>query len=400
MNAPMASSDTGFKTAMPMVGGLRLHVSTEMKDIKPAWLALETYSCSTVYQSYVWCEAWMARVGKAQKVSPCIVSGENVFGEVMFIMPLQLATRWGVKFVEALTSPQGAYGCGLFKDTFVGRPGQEWFLEYLPDVIAALPKHDVFRMANLPNTLMGMPNPLLSTRAFRAANQIHIMDLQPNYQLLLESRRSSDSRRSMRKRDTKLQSLGTLVFDLPVLPEDRLFTLEVMLAQQKDRLAEIGVHNVFNAVEQQFILDLARVQTPEGYFLRPYRLMLNGKILAVMLGAFHHNTYWALISSLSAGEERKFSPGDFALRAMIQNLCESGVVKLDFSAGDTAYKFHWSDQQVPLYFIVRANSLIGLAASCLVLIREKAKRFAKRTPILNSILFGIRRLVSGRKAAV
>ena len=201
----------------------------------------------------------------------------------------------------------------------------------------------------------------------------------------------------MRKRDAKLQSSGHLCFDLPTRLADRELTIKTMLIQQKARLAEGGVHGVFDDLEQDFIADLIHSKTAEGPLLRPHRLMLDGKILAVMLGAYRHGTYWALISSLAEGDVRKRSPGDYALRAMIQSLCEDGTVQLDFSAGDTAYKSHWSDRRVPMYFIVRATTLFGLPIAGFLLIREKLKRLAKTTPFLSTLLFNLRRYVIGQK---
>ena len=153
---------------------------------------------------------------------------------------------------------------------------------------------------------------------------------------------------------------------------------------------------MFDALEQQFITDLIQAETPEGPLVRPYRLMLDGIILAVMLGAYRHGTYWALISSLAEGELRKYSPGDYALRAMFKSLCEDGTTRLDFSAGDTAYKSNWSDHRFQLYFIVRATSFRGLPFAIGLLLREKIKRIAKTTPVLNTLLFDLRRLLRGQ----
>ena len=399
MNALLVNPESFLSTATPAVGGLRLRVFTDMEAVKPIWAGLEATGVSTVYQSFVWCRVWLQRVGKARNISPLIVVAENAFGQTMFILPLQFRSKFGVRIVEAMTAPQSAYAFGLFAKSFLADAAHKWFEFHFSDVVDILPQHDVFKLHDLPKTIAGFHNPLLAVRNFGAANQSHIMALQPNYQALLEQKRSAESRRSIRKRDAKLRAAGTLVFDLPASFEERKATVETMLAHQKMRLAEAGVHNVFDDVEQQFIVDLIHTQTSEGQFLRPYRLTLDGKIVAVMLGAYRHGIYWALISSLAPGDIRKYSPGDFALRSMIKNLCEDGTRDLDFSAGDTAYKGHWSDQHIPLYFIVRANSFVGLFAAAFMVVREKCKRAAKQTPMLNSLLFDLRRFVSGQNSS-
>jgi CelD/BcsL family acetyltransferase involved in cellulose biosynthesis len=396
MNVLSAHRETDFPTAVAAIGGLRLRLFIDMEAVKPIWLALEATGISSVYQSFVWCRTWLQRVGRARNITPCVIVAENLFGETMFVLPFQLRRKFRLRVVESLTAPQGAYGFGLFNKAFLAVGAGGWFGDYFNDIVAMLPKHDVLHISDIPGSMMSQASPLLEVQHFKAANQSHVMDLQTDYQALLEQKRSSDSRRSMRKRDVKLQSCGTLLFELPLKLEDRKRTIDVMLAQQKSRLAEVGVHGVFGDLEQQFIRDLIHTQTAEGPLLRPYRLMLDGKILAVMLGAYRHGTYWALISSLAEGDLRKHSPGDYALRAMIKALCEDGTTLLDFSAGDTAYKSHWSDRRVPLYFIVRATTLQGLPLAGLFLLREKLKRLAKTTPGLNTALFALRRHMFGR----
>jgi CelD/BcsL family acetyltransferase involved in cellulose biosynthesis len=399
MNAPMANSETHFADNAESVGGLRLRLFTDMEAVKPVWLALEATGISTVYQTFVWCRTWLSRVGKARNITPCIVVGENMFGETMFVLPLQLRRKYKMRIVESLTAPQGAYGFGLFNTGFISEKADAWFAAHFSEIAATLPRHDVLHIADIPGSIKSYPSPFLSVQHFLAANQSHIMDLRPDYLALLEQKRSAESRRSMRKRDAKLQTSGLLSFELPAKLEDRKATIETMLAQQKVRLAEVGVHGVFDGLEQAFITDLIHGQTAEGPLLRPYRLVLDGKILAVMLGAYRHGTYWALISSLAEGDLRKHSPGEYALRAMIKSLCEDGTVQLDFSAGDTAYKSHWSDRRVPLYFIVRATTLRGLPVAVFLLAREKLKRVAKTTRLLNTLLFNLRRYAFGRNAA-
>jgi hypothetical protein len=51
---------------------------------------------------------------------------------------------------------------------------------------------------------------------------------------------------------------------------------------------------------------------------------------------------------------------------------------------------------VPLHLIIRCNSIKGLPLALLLLVREKLKRFAKSTPVLNSALFSLRRRLKGR----
>jgi CelD/BcsL family acetyltransferase involved in cellulose biosynthesis len=396
MNAPTSHSETLLPDTRAMVGGLVLRVHDNLDDVEAAWRALEDEGIATFYQSFDWCNVWCKRVGVARGIKALVVVGENAFGQPQFIMPLQLRLSRGFKIIEALTAPQGAYA-GWLLTKAIDAYAQSWMNEYFDHVLAALPPHDVFQLADIPARLFGKANPLLAARHFSSANQSHFMALQPDYRALYERKRSGRTRSSMRQRDQLLEASGELIFDLPIDMASRVETLRRMFAQQKQRLSEFGVHDVFDAVEEQFIVDLASVETPEGPLLRPYRLLLNGEILAVMLGGYRHQTYWALISSLGHGAVRKQSPGDYALRHTIAALCADGTQKLDFSAGDTAYKYRWSDEQFALNLIIRASSFKGMPLALAMLVREKLKRFAKRTPVLNDLLFKLRRKIRGSR---
>ena len=128
----------------------------------------------------------MQRVGKARHISPCIIVGENMFGETMFVLPLQLRRKYAVLVVESLTAPQGAYGFGLFDTGFLAGQAAVWFGSHFSNVVAMLPRHDVLHIADIPGSIKCCPAPLLSVQNFLAANQSHVMDLQPDYQALLE----------------------------------------------------------------------------------------------------------------------------------------------------------------------------------------------------------------------
>jgi CelD/BcsL family acetyltransferase involved in cellulose biosynthesis len=284
MNAPLTSRETSLKSAVKTVDGMRIRVFDDLEAVKPIWASLEATGISSVYQSFVWCRTWQQRVGRQRQIVPCVVVGENAMGTTEFILPLQIRHRLGVTIIEALTAPQSSYGFGLFSRGFLQSQAEGWFSTFFADVVAVLPKHDILHLADLPEAIANSHNPLLSVRHFSAANLSYIMRLDSDFQALLEAKRSPESRRSMRKRDVKLEAMGNLIFDLPLNLADRKSTVETMLVQQRQRLAEMGVHNVFDELEQRFIADLVHVQTAEGPLLRPYRLVLDGNILAVPTG--------------------------------------------------------------------------------------------------------------------
>jgi CelD/BcsL family acetyltransferase involved in cellulose biosynthesis len=399
MNALMTSFDTNQQNLFADSGGLHLRVYADIEDVRDVWLRLEQSGVSTIYQSFGWCSVWLKHYSTLKNIQPCIVVAENEYGVVEFILPLQRRTSKGLQFIEMLTAPQAGYGFGIFNRSFMTEKASSWFANHFESVIAALPQHDIFQLNDLPAALSGHNNPLLATTTFIAANQCHIMGLEPDYNALYERRRSLVSRKSIRKRDNKLEAIDGMIFDIPSTEQELTETIQTMFLQQEMRLAESGIHNVFDKTERQFYSELAIGNARLGPVLQPFRLRVNNEIIAILLGGYHQDTYFALISSMSEGELKRFSPGDYILRRIIQTLCGNGTKLLDFSAGDSPYKYHWSEQQIPLHFILRCNSAKGFPVALFLLAREKLKRVCKQTPGLNTALFSLRRILKGRKAA-
>jgi CelD/BcsL family acetyltransferase involved in cellulose biosynthesis len=397
MNALMTVFDTTRQKSSTLTGGLHLRVFDNLDAVQDIWLALEQTAVGTCYQSFAWCNTWVENLAAIKNIKPYIVVAENEYGTVEFILPLQLRKKGGLKIIEILTAPQAGYAYALFKPDFLKTHAQHWFLEHFEFLIASLPEHDVFTLMDLPRVLFGQTNPMLQAQNFLAANLSHVLDLDSDYETLFKRRRSKASRRSIFKRDVKLEALTGLRFQVCVNDDDRIATLRTMFEQQEKRLAGFGIFNIFDANERAFFYNLASANAAEGPLLRLYKLSIEEDVLAVMVGGYQHGIFWALITSMDEDKFVKLSPGDYALRKVLDDLCQIDARVFDFSAGDTSYKHHWSDRRVPLHFIVRGNSFRGIIYAVVLLLKEKVKRLGKQTPFLNSLLFGIRRIVRGRR---
>ncbi|MFN0194576.1 MAG: GNAT family N-acetyltransferase [Aestuariivirga sp.] len=357
-----------------------------------SWRALEREGASSLYQSYDWCTAWLATVGAAMGVAPRIVVIEAADGQPVAVLPFQTRRKFGTVILEWLGAPHAGYGYGLFAKDFLARSGA-WFAQSFAAILDAVSEADLVLLQEMPEALHGACHPLVRLFNLRAANRSFAMALRENYDELYAAKRSGETRRSNRKRDHKLTELGTLEFGLPAGPEETADVLDHMFADQANRLAESGVYGVFGETERAFIRKLADVPG----LLAPYCLKLDGRILAVMLGGTHGGNYWALISSLADGPERRYSPGDAALRRTIEACCARGLTRFDFSAGDTSYKPQWADVEIPLHCIVSARRLRALPLAAAFAGAIALKGFVKRNATLRRAGINLRRLLRGRQ---
>lgn len=368
---------------------------TDIAALEGDWRELEEEGVATLYQSYAWCRAWLETAGRHMGVKPVAVAGQDEHGRLLFLLPLQIRRRLGVRVLEWLGAPHGNYGHGLFHRDFLPL-ARAWFDGNLARVLAAAGRYDAISLREIPVTLQGIASPLAGHFNLRSVNHSYGLHLAPDFEALHRRKRDREDRRMARKKLDRLHAQGKVTMDLPASAAELHQTLAIMFAQQEGRLAERGVHGVFGPAERRFVHHLADLQEPGHLALVPYALKLDGKILAVMLGAVHGGTFWALISSLAPGDIRKSSPGDLALRHAIESCCTEGLTYLDFSSGDSRYKTSWADDVIELRAIVGAVNLRGFAFALLLAAHQPLKRGIKQSPLLMAAASNLRKIVRGR----
>lgn len=379
-------------------GQLSLTVSRSLSEVAADWSAFEKRATGTLFQTFLWCQAWIETAGVEVGARPAIVIARDSGGVIQFILPLQIRRRFGIRALEWLGAPHSSYGFGLFLPAFLPM-ARQWFDDNWQQIVTLAGPVDAITMCEMPVSLQGIGNPMAGLFNFKGANRSYVLNLTPDFEKLHVAKRPSEDRRAARKKEQHLQAMGGLEFGLPRGRAEMHDILDVMFEQQKLRLAEQGVHGVFGPAERWFFHRIAERQDEKNPVLAPYYIKSGGKVLAVLMGGLHGGTFWALISSLAPGDLRKYSPGDLALRRTIADCCAKGLERLDFSAGDSRYKLNWSDEVVQLHATVGARTLRGLPFAAVFAIRQGVKSAIKGSPVLMSAAIAVRRALFGRKPA-
>lgn len=399
LRATLPASDrrTGLHAARgSSLPAIALSCYGDISEVQQQWQDFETHAIGTLYQKELWCRAWLETAGAALGASPRIILARDGSGQLRFVLPFQVRRRQGVRVLEWLGSPHHNYGFGLYDPAFMSS-AEEWFSANWISVIEAAGEWDAVSLTEMPSHLFGRRNPMRPAFNMRGANASFLLHLESDFDELDKRKRSSERRRTARKSEAALARQVDISFGLPQdLPATHVI-IDTMFAQQQQRLAELGIHGVFGPAERQFIHRLADLQDPSSPLLAPYHLKCGPDVQSVMLGGIHANGYWALISSLAAGPYRRFSPGDIALRRTIAACCTRGLDFFDFSAGDTPYKRQWSDETIPLFQVIKARNLKGLAWCSAMALRVLVKRTIKQTPLLLAASQALRKLVLGKR---
>jgi CelD/BcsL family acetyltransferase involved in cellulose biosynthesis len=356
---------------------MKITVHRDPEAIESLWRLFQGEAAGTFYQTFEWCSAWIETAGKAERAEARIVIGEDEQGRPQFLLPFSVRRVHGVRLLEWIGSRQINYGYGLFSRSFLPR-ARAWFGSEGWQVFASVGEIDAIWLREMPAHLHGFEHPLADWWTITGANQSYAVNLGPDYEQLYAEKRSGETRRGNRKRDAKLEQLGQIRFGLPATPEETKTLVAQMFEHQEKRLAESGIKGVFSPAERQFIQKLADMEDA----LLPYHLSIDGELAAMMLGGQYDGTYWALISSLNTGLARRHSPGDAALRRMIEACCKSGLRRIDLSSGDTPYKLHWADEAIPLHEAIRFTTLKGAVWATGAFMAATGKRQIKTSALL------------------
>ncbi|HHI81719.1 MAG TPA: GNAT family N-acetyltransferase, partial [Rhizobiales bacterium] len=242
------------------------------------------------------------------------------------------------------------------------------------------------------------PHPLGFAINTKSANRSWRCALDADYEKLFAGKRSSSTRRRIKRRDKKLENSANIRFGLPDSNKAARTVIHTMLEHQRQRLGKSGIIRLFTEKQRDFLYHLSQARNTKGEaVLLPYFLELDGELAAVMLGGYFDGTYWAMISSLFPSRQYyHLSPGDYALRATIKDTCQKGYSWFDFAAGDFDYKKNWASEVVDLGENISAVSLKGQLWAAGMRFRVFVKRWIKNNPGAFELAKSLRRLLFSR----
>lgn len=376
---------------------MQVRISTSAEDLAPAWFELEQGGIHTYFQTRAWCLSWLREVGPEIDARAVYVAGYHDDGRAAFLLPLQIRRKYGFLLLEFLTAPHASYGFGLFEKAFLESGAADWFAQHFDAVHAMLPRHDVVYLRDIPNRMLGLQNPLSPYARIRGANHAYMMTLNNSFEAMITEKRSSDTLKSMRKRDKRLSDIGDLKFHAAHKADERKVILERMFTDHEQRLAETGVRGVYGPIERGFLSGLANPEQFGTQALVPYTLSLNGEPICVLLGGRTCGVFWAMITSLADGPWRKHSPGDYTLRHVIAAQCDDGLTWFDFAVGDSDYKLAWADTKLDMNLILQSAGVRGLALGLGLITKHSVKRLLKGNAMLKDGSFRLRKLLFGRR---
>jgi CelD/BcsL family acetyltransferase involved in cellulose biosynthesis len=377
------------------LGAVIVTAHNDIADVRDTWRTLEAHGTSTVYQSLLWSQTWVNSALCTTDITPLLINGQNRDGDPLFVLPLQIRRKHGVLILEFLTTPLQSYGhlvCSPWCNTGAG---QAWFEEHFISILDMAGYFDVVNLRDMPADLHGLRHPFVAHFNLHAPDSSLTTHFAPDIDTFISQRRSSDSRKNMRWRDTKLARAGKLEFSASLMGSELLQAADELFIHQGRRLAEAGVADPFGESEREFFRALLEKSASSNAVFKLLRLSIDGQGISSILAAFHGNTCSNIMTSLAQTPLRKYSPGDFVLRKLIELGCELGFTHLDLGIGDHDYKRQWASNTLTLHHIISGRTLKGLLYATWLYGEQSIRRVIKKHRVLRTVFFECRRRLFG-----
>lgn len=381
-----------------IVGRLNVAVCQRAEPLREEWLALQETGWVTPYQSFDWVNTWQTAISDVSGEDVRIVTVRDDAGVLHAIFPFAVHNAWGTRVVRWLSESQINYGMPVMSKAFADNiaPDAQWLFG---ELMSKLEDVDAIHLDKQPAHWGARPNPLTSLFTDVGANSTYLFNLAPDFDELYRQKRSKSTRRNNKRRDVKLEKLGSLEFGLPETPEQSAHVIDTLFKFVESRLAEKGIKDPYGKTGQTFYHALSRLPKDATLQLSPFFLTVGGEIVSVMMGSEFQGVFSGLVCSITDGPQKEFSPGDAALRRTIQACCEKDLKKFDFSAGHSDYKMHWAEDVIPLHDTL--HSVTGAGYKYVAIARPGlgTKRLIKRSDWLWRTLKQARKLSAPAKTA-
>jgi CelD/BcsL family acetyltransferase involved in cellulose biosynthesis len=248
----------------------------------------------------------------------------------------------------------------------------------------------------LPEHIGAQGNPFLTLSVSPNPSGAYLTALPADWDTFYAAKRSSSTRRRDRSKRKRLADGGEVQMATPVVPEDSLATLDVLIAQKRRAFARMGVPDIFaRPGYPEFYTDLVS-RAPA--LVHVSRLQIGPAYAATNLALVFRGRYYHVLASYDDGPAARFGPGAAHLRELMRYAIERGCDTFDFTIGDEPYKRDWCDTELKLYDHVAAMTPRGWLVAGPMALARRLKRTIKQSPFLWDAITRLRAATGSAKS--
>jgi CelD/BcsL family acetyltransferase involved in cellulose biosynthesis len=379
-----------------------LSVHDDLLAIEQDWRSFEARADCTVFQTFDWLTTWQRHVGLRNGVTPAIVMGRDVGGNILFLLPLSIRAAGFARELAWLGSDLCDYNAPLLAENFSKRVDAARFVELWKKIIRHLQSHpryrfDYFNLTKMPEQIGAQSNPMLHLSVTMNANGAHLTQLTGDWETFYNAKRTSSSRKRDRTKRKKLSEFGEMRLSNSESQEDIARTLDILVDQKTRSFARMGVANLFARPGHADFFRAIAIDPAMKPRVHLSKLNVGATPAASNLGLTYRGRYYHLLTSYDDGDMSRYGPGAIHLQELMHLAIDRGFDIFDFTIGDEPYKRDWCDTELKLYDFVAAATWRGALFAVPMLAKQRLKRWIKQTPALWKVFSGARALLGAVK---
>jgi CelD/BcsL family acetyltransferase involved in cellulose biosynthesis len=354
----------------------RLEIYRDFAEVEALWRSFEPNADLTPYQSYDFLRLWHDHIGAKEDVAPLIAVAFDESGEPLCLLPLGKFARGPFTVACYLAGKHANYNFGIW------RRGTSFSREFVTQVFDALsaaePDLAAIELHNQPYSWHGVENPMLAFPHQPSPSKGYRLKLGESGEAVLARQLTSSYRGRIRGKEKKLAKLPGYRYFVANTPEEIARCMDAFFAQKREYMAAMKIPNPFDEPEVEAFLRSAA----EARVLEIHALECESEVLALYAAVADGKRLSTMISSYTASENSRWSPGIITLSHAVANAADRGFEIMDLGVGEAEYKFVYCDEKEELFDSFIPLSKTGHAIVPLMRAQANLKRFVKSNPAL------------------
>jgi CelD/BcsL family acetyltransferase involved in cellulose biosynthesis len=370
-----AHSDTAAASA-GVDAFARVELFRDLAAAEPVWRALEQKADLTPYQRYDFLKLWQRHIGDMDGVSPLVFAAFDANNEPLCLLPLGKFARGPFAVARFLAGKHANYNFGLWRH---GHAFDRNFVLQLFDALAhAEPDLAALELHNQPYSWHGAENPLRAFPHQPSPSTGYRLKLGEPGEAVLARQLTSSYRGRIRGKEKKLAKLPGYRYFVAALPEEIQRCMDAFFVQKRQYMTAMKIPNPFDEPEvEAFLREAAKAR-----MLEIHALECETEVLALYAAVTDGKRLSTMISSYTASENSRWSPGIITLSHAVANAADRGFQIMDLGVGEAEYKFVYCDEKEELFDSFIPLSPKGHALVPLLRAQAGLKRFVKSSPAL------------------
>lgn len=345
-------------------------------EAEPAWRAAERELVHHAFQTFDWLASWAETLGTEVAIRPLVVLVEEG-GTPLMLLPLGIARRRGLATLCLMGGEVTDYHAPLLAADWPARLGPDGFAPLWSRILAALPHADVLRLGQMPQDVLGVPNPFATLPGIRASDvalSLRLPDSVEAFRRGMRANLAADTRRKRRR----LAEIGPIEHAPARTPQEMAAAVAAMAERKSRRFRETGNRDPFARPAFRAFYDRMSRRAPGDGEVRASVLRVGGEVVAAHWGMVHRGRFYYLMIGWSAGAWFRYSVGRILIDELVAAAIAERLEVFDLTIGDEAYKADWANERLVLLALERPLSqrgrLVLAAEAAHRALRERAKR--------------------------